>query len=86
VIRARVTGSSWGTLVDPAYVGRAVRVVVPWLDGPSGPPFLAVDPIGARVGDLVLVTRDGGTARDAAGAPTAPIHSAILGIIDDVSG
>jgi microcompartment protein CcmK/EutM len=82
VILARVEGSSWGTLVDPAYVGRAVRVVVPWDGTSAGPAFLAVDPIGTRVGDVVLVTRDGNTARDAAGTPEGPVHSAILGIVD----
>jgi microcompartment protein CcmK/EutM len=80
VILARVEGSSWGTMVDPHYVGRAVRVVVPWDGKTAGPAFLAVDPIGARVGDVVLVTRDGNTARDVAGAQDGPVHSAIVGI------
>jgi ethanolamine utilization protein EutN len=84
VILARVEGSSWGTLVDPAYEGRAVRVVVPWDGTKGGPPFLAVDPIGARVGDVVLVTRDGNTARDAVGGGDVPVHSAIVGIVDHV--
>jgi microcompartment protein CcmK/EutM len=82
VILARVDGSSWGTLVDPAYVGRAVRVVVPWDGQRAGPAFLAVDPIGARPGDVVLVTRDGNTARDAVGLPDGAVHSAIMGIVD----
>ncbi len=82
MIRARVTGSSWATLADPAYAGRVVRVVVPWDEKEVGPPFLAVDTVGSRLGDVVLVTRDGNTAREVAEAPGAPIHSVILAIVD----
>lgn len=86
MILARVEGSSWGTLVDPVCEGRAVRIVVPWDGEKAGPAFLAVDPIGTRVGDVVLVTRDGNTARDVVGGGDVAVHSAIVGIVESLEG
>lgn len=44
--------------------------------------LIAVDKIGAGIGEYVLVTQ-GSSARIGCGMPEAPIDAAIVGIIDD---
>jgi microcompartment protein CcmK/EutM len=79
VIVARVVGRSWATIKHPIYEGRTVFAVAPM---PSGPTFLAIDAVGARSGDTVLVAREGNTARQVLEAVEQPVHSVILGIVD----
>jgi ethanolamine utilization protein EutN len=47
-------------------------------------PLIAVDSVGAGVGDRVLVTLDGWGAMTAVDRFPSPIDSAVLGIIDEV--
>lgn len=48
----------------------------------TGDPFLAVDTVQAGPDTVVLATREGGSARLAMGDDHAPVHAAILGIVD----
>ena len=73
-------------MCHPAYEGRIVFVVEP-ISEPGASvsrSFLAVDAVGACPGQLVLVAREGGAARLILDQPTAPFHSAIVGIVDTV--
>lgn len=55
-------------------------------DGRSrGTPLIAVDSVGAGVGERVLVVIEGRAAGDALGRKAAPVDAAILGIIDHVA-
>ena len=47
--------------------------------------IIAIDKIGAGIGDYVLVAQ-GSAARVGSGMPDAPIDAAIVGIIDDGTG
>lgn len=47
--------------------------------------IIAIDKIGAGIGDFVLVAQ-GSAARVGSGMPDAPIDAAIVGIIDDGTG
>lgn len=47
--------------------------------------FVAVDNVGAGIGELVLVAQ-GSAARTGLGQEDAPIDAAIVGIIDDYIG
>ncbi|MPZ18995.1 MAG: ethanolamine utilization protein EutN [Luteitalea sp.] len=49
-----------------------------------GTPLLAIDSVGAGVGERVLVVIEGRAAGDALGRKAAPVDAAILGIIDYV--
>lgn len=61
-----------------------VRPVNP--DGRSAAPdFMAVDSVGAGVGERVLVVVEGRSAGDAAGRKQAPLDAAIVGIVDRVN-
>ena len=86
MILCRVVGRSWATIKHPVYVGRIVFAVEPVEpDGsPKGPSFLAVDDVGAGPGEVVLVSREGNAARQLLGQGQ-PVHSVILGIVDEVN-
>ena len=55
------------------------------LDGTDrGDPVLALDAVGAGIGDRVLLTTEGFSAMTAVGRPNSPIDSAVIGVIDSV--
>jgi microcompartment protein CcmK/EutM len=82
VIAGRVVASVAGTARHPAYAGRALLAVRPYRRGGAlGATFLALDAVGAGIGDDVLVGRPPGYARELVGGP-APVRSIVLGILD----
>ena len=52
---------------------------------PSGVPLLAIDSVGAGVGEKVLVVIEGRAAGEALRRKAAPVDAAIIGIIDTVT-
>lgn len=50
----------------------------------QGAPFIAVDTLGAGVGETVLMTQDGWAAMTAVKRLKAPIDAAVIGIIDSI--
>lgn len=88
MILGRVIGNSVATVRHPAFDGRSVLIVQPVaMDGvtPKGAAFLSVDSVQAGPGDLVLAAREGNTARQILGNDDDPLHSVILGIVDQVA-
>ncbi|MDP2314438.1 MAG: EutN/CcmL family microcompartment protein [Pseudomonadota bacterium] len=88
MILGRVIGNVVSTVKHPCFEGKSVLIVQPVLpDGrtPKGASFLSVDSVQAGVGDLVLAAREGNTARQILGADSDPLHSVILGIVDEVT-
>ena len=53
-------------------------------DEPKGAAILAIDSVGAGVGEKVLVVIEGRAAGEALGRKAAPVDAAIIGIIDQV--
>ncbi len=82
----RVIGSSVATVKEPVYEGLSVLVVHPLTPAlePTGAAFLAVDFAQAGEGDTVLVAQEGNAARQLVGDSMAPIHSVIMGVVDEV--
>lgn len=80
-----VIGNVWATRKEDDLTGLKFLVVQPESsNGPSAEePFVAVDRIGAGVGDQVLVTR-GSSAANMSGDTRLPIDALIIGIIDSV--
>jgi ethanolamine utilization protein EutN len=84
----RVAGTVVSPQQHPFYVGRKqliVRMCRPdgSLDGDQY--VVAVDLVGAGVGQTVLVEDEGNTARQLLDAPDGPIRSVIVGIVDSVN-
>ncbi|MBU0517012.1 MAG: EutN/CcmL family microcompartment protein [Proteobacteria bacterium] len=87
MILCRVLGSVVASAHHPVYDGRKVLVVQPIEpEGQdAGPSFLAVDFVQAGKEDTVLVNREGSGARLVFGLEEAPVHSVIVGVVDQVT-
>jgi len=83
---ARVVGTVVSTQKHRKFEGAKLLLVQP-IDPDEtarGPALLAVDGVGAGVGERVLVVLEGRAAGEALGRKGAPVDAAILGIIDHV--
>jgi len=82
----RVIGTVVSTRKHERLVGSKIQVVQP-LEPQSmvaeGEPYVAVDAVGAGVGEQVLIAR-GSAARKAIDNESAPVDATIVGIIDEV--
>lgn len=88
MILCRVIGNAVSTVKHPCFEGKSVLVVQPvGTDGktPKGRSFLSVDAVQSGVGDLVLCSREGNTARQLLGRDEDPFHAVILGVVDEVA-
>jgi ethanolamine utilization protein EutN len=83
----RVVGTLVSTAKHRKFDGAKLLLVqVLSLDGsPRGAPLLAVDSVGAGVGETVLVVIEGRAAGAALGRRAAPVDAAIVGIVDTIS-
>lgn len=69
------------TAKDERLVGLKLMVVRPLGDGGEGEPFVAVDTVGAGIGERVLVVT-GSAARVAEKTREVPTDAAIVAIVD----
>ncbi len=81
---ARVIGSVVATRKHRKLDGAKLLLTQPMdRDGqPQGGAQLAVDAVGAGVGELVLLVLEGRAAGAALGRRAAPVDAAIVGIVD----
>lgn len=86
MILARVKGNVVATMKQPCYAGHRLLIVQPIDEhgNDKGDSFLSCDSVQAGPGDVVLVEREGNTARQILGAADDPFHSVIVGIVDKV--
>lgn len=88
MILGRVTGTVVATVQHAFYSGRKqliVRACAPdgSFDGESY--VVAVDLVGAGVGEMVIVEDEGNSARQLLGIDGAPVRSVVVGIVDQVT-
>lgn len=88
MILGKVTGTVVSTVQHPFYQGKKqliVRHVTP--DGAfDGERYvIAVDLVGAGVGETVIVEDEGNSARQLLDAKDAPVRSVVVGIVDQVT-
>ena len=86
MIIAKVVGTVVATRKDESLNGIKLLVVQPLTldDKPRGTAMLAIDSVGAGVGEKVLVVFEGKAAGDALGQKAAAVDAAIVGIVDTV--
>jgi len=86
VLIARVIGELVATRKHPTHEGLKLLLVQPLdLDGSErGEAVVAVDSVGAGVGERVLLTMEGFSAFTSVGRPMTPIETAVIGVIDQV--
>ncbi|MDQ3171263.1 MAG: EutN/CcmL family microcompartment protein [Acidobacteriota bacterium] len=82
----RVVGTVVSTQKNAKLDGAKLMLVqILSLEGePRGAAIMAIDSVGAGVGDKVLVVIEGRAAGEALGKKAAPVDAAIIGIVDAV--
>ena len=86
MILGRVAGAIHSTINHPFYNARKL-LVVEKIDPeglPAGDYLIAVDVVGAGVGERVLVLDEGNGARQVLSSSDGPVRSVVVGIIDHV--
>lgn len=81
----KIMGTVVATRKDDRLVGTKLMITQP-LDvdlSPKGEPLIAVDTVGAGIGELVIYAK-GTASRIAAKKLDAPIDAAVVGIIDEI--
>ncbi len=81
---AKVIGNATSTIKHPTLANWRMLIVAP-VKAERLDPLLAIDALGAGIGDLVVITNDGKGARELVGAENSPARWTILGIVDDES-
>ena len=84
---AKVIGHIVATKKDQRLVGYKLLIVNPVSlnKNVSDKIHVAVDVVGAGIGEIVLVA-DGSSARIAINEPNSPVNAAIIGIVDNWEG
>ncbi len=82
MIIGKVVGYVVSTRKCDNLVGNKFMIVQPIENMNAGEKIVAVDKVGAGVGELVLVAT-GSAARIGCGMTNAPIDAAIVGIVDE---
>lgn len=81
-----VIGTANATVKHPSLEGWKMLVVqMLSADGksPDGDPLLAVDSMGAGLGERVMLTSDGASTRELMKSETTPVRWTVLGICDE---
>ena len=82
MILGRVVGNAVSTIKHASLGGWRLVTVQP-IRAPSLDPVLALDPLGAGEGSVVVMTNDGGAARELVGGKTSPARWSVVGIVDE---
>lgn len=82
----RIVGNAVSTLKHQAYHSKSLLLVEPVNPHGEciGPAIVAVDYVGAGIGEYVLLGGAPGQAKDVFGIDIAPIKEMVMGIIDEV--
>jgi len=87
MLLGRVVGTVVSTVKTASHKGWKLLLVRPErIDGTlEEKSYVALDLVQAGEGDRVLLMREGSSVRDLVGAPAAPVHAAVVGIVDEVT-
>ncbi|MGN6711668.1 ethanolamine utilization protein EutN [Anaerocolumna jejuensis DSM 15929] len=85
MIVGKVVGSVVATRKSESLIGCKFLIVEPFEKMEQGGRIVAVDNVGAGIGEIVLVAK-GSSARIGCGMDKAPVDAAIVGIVDDGIG
>jgi ethanolamine utilization protein EutN len=86
MILGRITGSVVSTIHHPIVDGRKLLVAerLDQAGKPTGGYIIALDAIGAGMGETVLILDEGSGARQILDDTGAPVRSMVVGIVDAV--
>lgn len=78
MIKGKVIGTATATVKHPTLEGWKMLVVRTETE-----PYIAVDNLGAGIGDEVIITSDGKFTSELVGTKSTPIRWSVIGIADD---
>jgi len=83
---AKVVGTVVSTISSPVFDGRKLLIcdLLDTAGEAEGGYLIAVDTVGAGVGETVLILDEGTSARQVLGWETAPIRALVVGIVDEM--
>ncbi len=83
-----VIGHATATIKHPSLTGWRMLIVQPLNANrqPEADCIIAVDKLGAGLGELVVLNSDGKAARDLIGNDKSPVRWFTIGIVDEVRG
>ena len=85
MIYGEVVGCLWSSHQDPGFDRLPLKLIVP-ADARSGETggntIVAVDLVGSRTGDKVLVVYEGSSSRLCIGNDKTPCEAVVVGIVD----
>lgn len=82
---ATVIGTAVSTVRHPSMANAKLLIVQPTMAdacSPDGFPLVAIDVLGAGIGDRVMITSDGEGTREMLNADATPVRWAVIGIND----
>lgn len=81
----QVVGHATATVKHPTLTGWRMLLVQPLGadDGPDGDPVLAIDDLGCRRDDRVLLSSDGKTVREMMRSNNTPVRWFVMGLADE---
>ncbi|MCA8961345.1 MAG: EutN/CcmL family microcompartment protein [Planctomycetes bacterium] len=84
MLYGRVVGTIWATRKDESLEGLSFRIVerVELNGSPTGSHVVAIDSVGAGVGEIVLIAQ-GSSARQTEKTKDRPVDAVIMAIVDD---
>ena len=82
MIIGKVVGSIVSTRKNERLIGQKLMIVRPLENMEARGEFVAIDNVGAGIGETVLVA-EGSAARIGCGLESAPVDAAIVGIVDE---
>jgi ethanolamine utilization protein EutN len=85
MLSGRVVGTATATVKHPSMEGWKLLLVQPYgPDGrtPDGDPMLAVDALGAGMGEDVIISSDGKGTRELLQNDNTPVRWSVIGIAD----
>ena len=85
MLSGRVVGTATATVKHPSMEGWKLLLVQPYgPDGrtPDGDPMLAVDALGAGMGEDVIISSDGKGTRELLQNDNPPVRWSVIGIAD----
>ena len=87
MLLCRVQGNVVATHKHPSLEGWRLVVCQPInKEGePDGTPQVAVDPLGAGIGECVIITSDGLATRRLVGDDKSPARWILIGIVDEIA-
>ena len=88
MLYGKVIGTAVSTVMHASMEKQKLLVVQPYMADrrtSDGDPQVAIDSVGAGIGEFVMITSDGAFAREILGVDKTPVRWTVIGLDDGIS-